>query len=152
VIVIVSTATDVAFTHDDVMYPSAIPFVLVHLGCFAALWSGITYDALLIGALLYWLRMFAISAGYHRYFSHRAYSTSRVFQFVVAFLAQSSAQKSVLWWAAKHRTITCMLILRKMSIHRYIRASSIVILDGSSCGSMMLQIWSKSQILPAFRN
>jgi stearoyl-CoA desaturase (Delta-9 desaturase) len=103
VIVIVSTVTDVAFTHDDVMYPSAIPFVLVHLGCFAALWSGITYDSLLIGALLYWLRMFAISAGYHRYFSHRAYSTSRVFQFVLAFLAQSSAQKSVLWWAAKHR-------------------------------------------------
>jgi stearoyl-CoA desaturase (Delta-9 desaturase) len=26
-----------------------------------------------------------------------------VFQFVLAFLAQSSAQKSVLWWAAKHR-------------------------------------------------
>ena len=90
-VIIVSPATDVAFTHDDVMYPSAIPFVLVHLGCFAALWSGMTYDALLIGALLYWLRMFAIGAGYHRYFSHRAYSTSRVFQFVLAFLAQSSA-------------------------------------------------------------
>jgi stearoyl-CoA desaturase (delta-9 desaturase) len=103
VIVTVSTATDVAFTHDDVMYPSAIPFVLIHLGCFAALWSGVTYDALLIGALLYWLRMFAIGAGYHRYFSHRAYSTSRVYQFILAFLAQSSAQKSVLWWAAKHR-------------------------------------------------
>ena len=98
-----STSTDVAFTHDDVMYPSAIPFVLVHLGCFAALWSGITYDSLLIGAVLYWLRMFAISAGYHRYFSHRAYSTSRAFQSVLEFLAQSSAQKSVLWWAAKHR-------------------------------------------------
>ena len=98
-----STATDVAFTHDDVMYPSAIPFVLVHLGCFAALWSGVTYEALLIGALLYWLRIFAIGAGYHRYFSHRAYATSRTFQFILAFLAQSSAQKSVLWWAAKHR-------------------------------------------------
>ena len=47
--------------------------------------------------------MFAIGAGYHRYFSHRAYATSRVFQFVLAFLAQSTAQKSVLWWAAKHR-------------------------------------------------
>lgn len=98
-----STAADVAFDHDDVMYPSAIPFVLVHLGCFAALWSGVTYEALLLGVLLYWLRMFAIGAGYHRYFSHRSYSTSRVFQFILAFLAQSSAQKSVLWWAAKHR-------------------------------------------------
>jgi stearoyl-CoA desaturase (delta-9 desaturase) len=49
------------------------------------------------------LRIFAIGAGYHRYFSHRAYATSRVFQFVLAFLAQTTAQKSVLWWAAKHR-------------------------------------------------
>ena len=47
--------------------------------------------------------MFAITAGYHRYFSHRAYSTGRAFQFILAFLAQSSSQKSVLWWAAKHR-------------------------------------------------
>ena len=47
--------------------------------------------------------MFAIGAGYHRYFSHRAYATSRVFQFILACLAQSTAQKSVLWWAAKHR-------------------------------------------------
>jgi len=47
--------------------------------------------------------MFAVTAGYHRYFSHRAFSTSRVTQFFLAFLAQSTAQKSVLWWAAKHR-------------------------------------------------
>jgi stearoyl-CoA desaturase (delta-9 desaturase) len=47
--------------------------------------------------------MFAIGAGYHRYFSHRAYSTSRAFQFILAVLSQSTTQKSVLWWAAKHR-------------------------------------------------
>jgi stearoyl-CoA desaturase (delta-9 desaturase) len=52
---------------------------------------------------LYWLRIFAIGAGYHRYFSHRAYSTGRAFQFVLAVLSQSTAQKSVLWWAAMHR-------------------------------------------------
>jgi stearoyl-CoA desaturase (Delta-9 desaturase) len=89
--------------HDDIMYPSAIPFVLVHLGCIAAFWTGVTYQALVIGSALYWLRIFAIGAGYHRYFSHRAYRTSRTFQFVLAFLSQSSAQKSVLWWASKHR-------------------------------------------------
>jgi stearoyl-CoA desaturase (delta-9 desaturase) len=89
--------------HDDIMYPSALPFVMIHLGCLAAFWSGITWQAVAICAALYCLRMFAIGAGYHRYFSHRAYSTGRVFQFILAFLAQSSAQKSVLWWAAKHR-------------------------------------------------
>lgn len=89
--------------HDDIMYPSAIPFVLVHLGCIAAIWSGVTWPALALCAALYVLRMFGVVAGYHRYFSHRAFATSRAFQFVLAILAQSSAQKSVLWWAAKHR-------------------------------------------------
>ena len=89
--------------HDDIMYPDAASFLVIHAGCLAAIWSGVSWQAIAICVVLYWLRMFAITAGYHRYFSHRAYSTSRVFQFILAFLAQSSAQKSVLWWAAKHR-------------------------------------------------
>jgi len=89
--------------HDDIVYPQAIPFILAHLACFAAIWTGVTWQAVTIGVVLYWLRIFAIGAGYHRYFSHRSYATSRVFQFILAALAQSTAQKSVLWWAAKHR-------------------------------------------------
>ena len=90
-------------THDDVIHPSAIPFVLIHLGCFAALWTGVTWQAVSLGVALYWVRMFGITAGYHRYFSHRAYATGRVVQFLLAVLAQSTGQKSVLWWAEKHR-------------------------------------------------
>jgi len=93
----------VADEHDDIIYPSAIPFVLVHLACIAAIWTGVTWQAVCLCVVLYWLRIFAIGAGYHRYFSHRAYSTSRAFQFILAVLSQSTAQKSVLWWAAKHR-------------------------------------------------
>ena len=89
--------------HDDIMYPSTLPFILIHLSCVAAFWTGITWQAVAICIALYWLRMFGIGAGYHRYFSHRSYSTGRFLQFILAFLAQSSAQKSVLWWAAKHR-------------------------------------------------
>jgi stearoyl-CoA desaturase (delta-9 desaturase) len=88
---------------DDIIYPSAIPFVLVHLVCFAAIWTGITWQAVALCAALYWLRIFFIGAGYHRYFSHRAYATSRLFQLVLAVGAQSTAQKSVLWWATQHR-------------------------------------------------
>jgi stearoyl-CoA desaturase (delta-9 desaturase) len=94
---------DAAVAHDDIIYPSAIPFVIVHLVCIAAIWTGITWQAVALGVALYWLRIFAIGAGYHRYFSHRAFATSRAFQFVLAVLSQSTAQKSVLWWAAKHR-------------------------------------------------
>ena len=51
----------------------------------------------------YLVRMFGVTAGYHRYFSHRSCKLGRASQFAMAFLAQSSAQKGVLWWAAHHR-------------------------------------------------
>jgi stearoyl-CoA desaturase (delta-9 desaturase) len=89
--------------HDDIIYPSTIPFVLVHLACFGIFWSGVTTEALILCIALYVLRMIAITAGNHRYFSHRSYKTSRVGQFVLAFICQTSAQKGVLWWAAQHR-------------------------------------------------
>ena len=47
--------------------------------------------------------MFGVTAGYHRYFSHRSYKLGRVAQFLMAVLAQTSGQKGVLWWAAHHR-------------------------------------------------
>ena len=98
-----STPADNNVGHDDIVYPSALPFALVHVGCLAAIWTGVTLPAVVICIALYVLRMVAIGAGYHRYFSHRSFATSRAFQFILAFLAQSSTQKSVLWWAAIHR-------------------------------------------------
>ena len=89
--------------HDDIIYPATIPFVLVHIVCLAAIWTGVTTGAVITCITLYLVRMFGVTAGYHRYFSHRSFKTSRVFQFVLGFLAQSSAQRGILWWAAKHR-------------------------------------------------
>jgi stearoyl-CoA desaturase (delta-9 desaturase) len=97
------TAADDREFHDDIIYPATIPFVLTHLVCLAAIWTGVTPTALAIGVALYVVRMFGTTAGYHRYFSHRTYKTSRAGQFLLALLAQSSAQRGVLWWAAKHR-------------------------------------------------
>ena len=89
--------------HDDIIYPSTIPFVLVHLAAFGAVWTGVSEWSISLCIALYLVRMFGVTAGYHRYFSHRSYKTSRLGQFLLAFLCQTSAQKSVLWWAAQHR-------------------------------------------------
>jgi stearoyl-CoA desaturase (delta-9 desaturase) len=89
--------------HDDIIYPAAIPFALVHLACLAAVWTGVGRGALVLCLALYVARMFGVTAGYHRYFSHRSFKTSRAGQLVLALVAQSSAQRGVLWWAAKHR-------------------------------------------------
>ena len=77
----------------DIIYPSAVPFVLVHFACLGAISTGVTMEALAISVGLYWLRIFAIGAGYHRYFSHRAYETSRAFQFILAVVSPEHLAK-----------------------------------------------------------
>lgn len=97
-----STEHDEEF-HDDIIHPQPIPFILAHLAGLGAIWSGVSATAVVLCLTLYVLRMFGVTAGFHRYFSHRSFKTSRVGQFLLAFLAQTSAQRGVLWWAAKHR-------------------------------------------------
>jgi stearoyl-CoA desaturase (delta-9 desaturase) len=78
-------------------------FVLLHLAVLTVLFVPATPHLLIWLAATYSLRMFGVTAGYHRYFSHRSYRLGRVAQFLMAFLSQTSAQKGVLWWAAQHR-------------------------------------------------
>lgn len=78
-------------------------FVLIHIGALLCFVSGFSYTALTLCFLFYFIRMFAITAGYHRLFSHRSYKTSRWFQFLLGFLGTTAAQKGPLWWAALHR-------------------------------------------------
>ncbi len=89
--------------HDDIIYPNTVAFILVHLAPLAAFWTGVTTTSVVLAITLYVVRMFGVTAGYHRFFSHRSFKTSRAGQFLFAFLAMSSTQKSVLWWAALHR-------------------------------------------------
>lgn len=79
------------------------PFILLHLACLGVLFVEFTWPALYLCLGMYFLRMFGITAGYHRYFSHRAYKTSRWFQFVLGWLGCSALQKGPLWWASHHR-------------------------------------------------
>jgi stearoyl-CoA desaturase (Delta-9 desaturase) len=78
-------------------------FVVIHLSCILVIWSGVSTTAVLLCLAFYLVRMFAITAGYHRLFSHRSYKTGRVFQFILGALGACSAQKGPMWWAASHR-------------------------------------------------
>ena len=80
-----------------------IPFLLLHAGCLLVIWVGVSPVALLVGLVSYLLRMFAITAFYHRYFSHRAFGTARLTQFIFAIFGAASTQRGPLWWAAHHR-------------------------------------------------
>src|ERR1043166_2895570 len=73
-------------------------FVLIHLGAAASLFGPFSMRCAALVAISYAVRMFGVTAGYHRYFSHRSFKLGRAAQFVLALLAQTSGQKGVLWW------------------------------------------------------
>lgn len=84
--------------------PNSIFLIVVH--AWAVLWAVILpADPWAIGSALlaYAAGMFSSSAGYHRYFSHRSFQTSRWFAFLLGWAAESTLQRGVLWWAAVHR-------------------------------------------------
>lgn len=96
-------ATDRA-ARDGIDWPRAVPFLLIHAGCLGVLWVGVSPVAVAIALSMYVMRMFFLTAFYHRYFSHRAFRTSRAAQFVFAILGASCVQRGPLWWAAHHRS------------------------------------------------
>jgi stearoyl-CoA desaturase (Delta-9 desaturase) len=82
---------------------TSIPFLAFHLIPLAAIWTGVSARAVVICVVLYVVRVFFITAGYHRYFSHRAYKLPRWAQAVMAVGGSTALQKGPLWWAAHHR-------------------------------------------------
>lgn len=80
-----------------------VPFLVIHASVLLVFTVPFSLSMLawLVGS--YYLRMFGVTGGYHRYFSHRSYKLNRFWQFCLAFLAQTSGQKGALWWAAHHR-------------------------------------------------
>jgi stearoyl-CoA desaturase (delta-9 desaturase) len=88
---------------DRIDWSRIIPFVLLHLACLAAFWTGVSTVALVVCVIAYGVRMFAITGFYHRYFSHRSFKTSRVGQFIFGLIGASAVQRGPVWWAAHHR-------------------------------------------------
>ena len=83
---------------------AAFGFALVHVAAVAGVAVvGLSWKGVALAVASYYLRMFAITAGFHRYFSHKSYRLARVPQFLLAVLGQTAAQKGVLWWASNHR-------------------------------------------------
>lgn len=96
------SAPDAALRRID--WLGSIPFFGVHVAAVVGIaWLGWSWSGFALAIALYYVRMFGVTAGYHRYFSHRTFRTSRGFQLVLALLAMTSVQKGVLWWASHHR-------------------------------------------------
>jgi stearoyl-CoA desaturase (delta-9 desaturase) len=88
---------------ERINWRTSAPFLAFHLIPLSAVVVGVTARALIMCAVLYAVRMFFVTAGYHRYFSHRSYRLPRWAQLVMALGGTTAMQKGPLWWAAHHR-------------------------------------------------
>ncbi|HVZ66085.1 MAG TPA: acyl-CoA desaturase [Lacunisphaera sp.] len=88
---------------DGVNLVRCIPFIILHLGCFAVIWVGWSKVAVWTAVALYFIRMFFVTGIFHRYFSHKTYSTTRLGQFILAVCTGTTVQRGALWWAYHHR-------------------------------------------------
>ncbi len=100
----ISEATESKHSNwQEIDWARVIPFILIHLSCIAVFWVGFSRFALFFAVALYAVRMFAVTGFYHRYFSHKAFRTTRFFQFILAVMGASALQRGPLWWASHHR-------------------------------------------------
>ena len=87
----------------EIDWVRVFPFVALHLSCLLVLYVGWSWTAVVCAVAYYFIRMFAITAFYHRYFSHRSFETSRTMQFLFAVLGSTAIQRGPIWWASHHR-------------------------------------------------
>lgn len=88
---------------DKIEWFRVLPFFLLHLACLSVWFVGWSWVAVGVAVAVHSVRVFALTAFYHRYFSHRAFKTSRPVQFVGALIGSAAAQRGPIWWAAHHR-------------------------------------------------
>ena len=100
----IPSVSDARLTWRSCAKSTTILLFLIHAVVLAGVVvEGWSWKGLALAVGVYYLRMVGVTLAYHRYFSHRAFRTSRVFQFLLALVAQSAAQRGVLWWASHHR-------------------------------------------------
>jgi len=75
----------------------------VHFACLGIFLTGNTWEGVRICLVAFVIRSFALGAGYHRYFAHRSFQTSRAMQFVFGLFGTLALEGGPLWWAETHR-------------------------------------------------
>ncbi len=100
-----NSKSQVELLHDPeaIDWSRIIPFIGLHLACLLVFVVGVSWVAVMTCLLSYFIRMFAITAFYHRYFSHKSFKTSRPLQAVFAAIGATATQRGPIWWAAHHR-------------------------------------------------
>ncbi len=80
-----------------------LPTLALLLSIYLISTYGISTFGISIFVIMYVLGMLGITLGYHRYFAHRSFETSRFMRLFLVVLGAMSAQGPLFWWVATHR-------------------------------------------------
>ncbi len=80
-----------------------VPFLGLVLGIVFLWGHGFSWVELGLFLGMYIVTGVGITVGYHRLFTHRAFETSRVMQFILAVLGSMAVQGPLMQWVAMHR-------------------------------------------------
>mgnify|MGYP001822980434 CR=1 FL=1 len=78
-------------------------FLVFHLACLGAFFTGVSAVALWVALGMYVARAFGVTAGFHRLLAHGSYKTNRATQFMLTLLGSLAVQGGPLWWVSHHR-------------------------------------------------
>lgn len=82
----------------------AVPLLAVLLGIPIALAAGwVSVSAILTGVVMYLVSVHGVTIGYHRYFTHRGFKTSRAVKIVLALAGSLAVQGRLSDWVGDHR-------------------------------------------------
>jgi len=123
------------FSNTRLSFDILAPYALLHLACFAALATGISWRAVGICLGSFFLRAFGLGVGYHRYFAHKSFKTSRPMQFLLAVLGNlapsaryfsdlsgcpgsvvATADQIADWGAAFRQSFTLLLVIPQATL------------------------------------
>jgi stearoyl-CoA desaturase (delta-9 desaturase) len=80
-----------------------VPFLALLVGIVLLCRSAVGRMELLLLAGMYWASHVGAGLGFHRYFSHRSFQTTRPVKAILAILGSMAVQGPVVQWAAAHR-------------------------------------------------
>ena len=103
---------------DNRLLMASSPIFIMHVLELGEFFTGFSWAALLALVVTYSVRVFALTAGFHRYFSHRAFKTSRLFQFVLDGWGHHLHSWALCGGRRIIATITNTLIKKKISIRQ----------------------------------
>jgi stearoyl-CoA desaturase (delta-9 desaturase) len=99
-----ATASDAVAPNVSVKYRNyTLDLLVMHLGVLLVFYTGVSWAAFLAFIVVVHLQGFAMTAGMHRYFSHRAFKTSRWFQYLLGLMGTTVGMHDPIYWAAIHR-------------------------------------------------